>query len=523
MATTNIYIDSSFVDLKTDGAKDVNHELSFGAPDNIGGRDLLVELSYPTTASSILDTNIYYTTSTVISGTPFMFQNEYFRTDSMVSGTLTSLIEWTNSPPTLSGSYYVDVTYFNKSIFSAGDQVVNVHFISGDTTVSGFNAVALGFVTVSGLHNSMDVKQRYMNFSGNYDYWGDPIGSLSGTGDVPVNYFTHSATFSGVINNIVDITFSGWVPWNAQFDVFSVLENVRDGQKYYFPVDVSTTSGGLTGTIMDVFASLEDMWYFSGDVRSAKLIEPRLGFDINVIPGIRNDLPFDVWSCVVTSGTLVADVDLFPMYFDNFSLDVGQYMPASGTVCVDVHDELYTVVTSGTYFMVDGVPVSGTLTPISDGYRICYNPDDDFASLNGPATFTARAENTNGDVLTRDFYVTFGYIVEYNNIPNIGVDYGFYNKVGVRVEASNLMNCPIDDAFGFWFVSKDHTLSDLTANIVGILPTEGTLDLSAEIYPISTAYFYDKIFRMELNVKDYAGNEMEPFILVFKVENLDKD
>ena len=523
MATTNIYIESSFVDLKTDGAKDVNQEVCFDAPDNIGGRDLLVELSYPTTASSVLNTNVYYTTSTVSSGTPLMFQNEYFRVDSMVSGTLTSLIEWTNSPPTLSGSKYVNVDYFNRHDFSAGDQVVNIHFISGDTTVSGVNAVAIGFVTVSGLYSSINVKQRYMNFSGNYDYWGNPIGSLSGTGEVLIDYFTHLPTFSGVIDNVVDITFSGWVPWNTQFDVFSVLENVRDGQKYYFPVDVSTTSGGLTGTTIDVFASLEDMSYFGGEVKSAKLVEPWLWFDVNVTPGVRNTIDFDVWSCVVTSGTLVADVDLFPMYFDNFSLGVGQYMPASGTICVDVHDELYTVVTSGTYFMIDGVPVSGTLTPISDGYRICYNPDDDFASLNGVTTFTARAENTNGDVLTRDFYVTFGYVVEYNNIPDIGIDYGFYNKIGVRVEASNLMNCPIDDAFGFWFVSKDYSLRDLAANIVGVPPTEGTLDLSAKIYPVSTAYFYDKVFRIELNVKDYAGNEMEPFILVFKVENLDKD
>ena len=51
--------------------------------------------------------------------------------------------------------------------------------------------------------------------------------------------------------------------------------------------------------------------------------------------------------------------------------------------------------------------------------------------------------------------------------------------------------------------------------------SDGNKDLGASIYPWTTAYFYDKVFRMELTVKDFSGNEMKPFVLVFKVENLD--
>jgi len=385
------------------------------------------------------------------------------------------------------------------------------------------NSVAVAFTTISGLYDALNVKQKYMNFSGNYDYWNNPIPSISGAGEIPIAYFTYPVTHSGVMDNFIDITFSGWVPWNAEFDVYSVWENIRDGQKYYFPIDVTTRSGGLTGTELDVFASLEDMAYIRGDVHSARLLIPPVIFDVFVVPGLNQKVDFDVWCSVTTSGSFACDIHLLSMYFDNFSLDVGEYMPASGTICVDVHDESYSVVTSGTYFMVDGAPVSGTLTPISDGYRICYNPDDDFESLAGPTKFTARAENDNGDVITRDFYVTFGYVVEYDNASDGGIDFGLYNKIGVRIEATNLLNCPITDAEGYWFVSKDYYLRELGASITGVPDNSGTKELTAEIYPVSTAYFYDKIFRMELTVKDYAGNEMEPFILVFKVENLDKN
>jgi len=524
MATSNISIDASFFDINVDGVTSVPQEIFFRLPDNIGGRDIEVELSYPIPTAAEIDTNILYETSAIVSGTaPLMYQVEYFRTDTTYSGTVVSLVEWSTAPATLSGIVYTDLEYYNRHTYSSGQQISYVQIIFGDGTTSGTNAVSLQFISSDSYPGSVDMQVNYLNFSGDYDYWGDPIPSSSGIINIPAEYTTLLNTLSGVLNNVVDITFSGWVPGYTETDVFSVWDNRRDGTSYNFSVEATTRSGGLTGTFIDLFSVSLDTREFSTEVKSAGLFVSPLHSDVIVLPGIRNPLDLDVWSCVPTSGTLSCDVRLFPMYFDNFSLDVGEYMPASGTICVDVHDEHYNVVTSGTYFMVDGVPVSGTLTPISDGYRICYNPDDDFGSLMGPTKFTAHAENDHGDVLTRDFYVTFGYVVEYDNIVDKGIDFGFYNKIGVRIAASNLMNCPIDDADGFWFVSKDFYSADLKAVIVGKPLTAGEENLSAEIYPWTTAYFYDKIFRMELTVKDYNGNEMDPFVLVFKVENLDKN
>jgi len=524
MATSNISIDASFFDINVDGVTSVPQEIFFRLPDNIGGRDIETELSYPIPTAAEIDTNILYETSAIVSGTaPLMYQAEYFRTDTTYSGTVVSLVEWSTSPATLSGIAHALLEYYNRQTYSSGQQMTYVQLTFGDSTTSGTNAVAVHFIAPSSYSESTDTRVNYLNFSGDYDYWGNPIPSVSGIVNVPTTYTTFANTLSGVLDSIVDITFSGWVPGYVITDAFSVWDNRRDGTSYNFSVESTTRSGGLTGTFMDLFSVSLDTMAFDVDVYSAGLFVSPLQSDVIVLPGIRNPLNYDVWSCVPTSGTLICDVQLLSMYFDNFSLDVGEYMPASGTICVDVHDEHYNVVTSGTYFMVDGVPVSGTLTPISDGYRICYNPDDDFESLAGPTKFTARAENDNGDVLTRDFYVTFGYVVEYDNIVDKGIDFGFYNKIGVRIAASNLMNCPIDDADGFWFVSKDYYSADLKAFIVGKPLTAGQEDLTAEIYPWTTAYFYDKIFRMELTVKDYNGNEMEPFVLVFKVENLDKN
>jgi len=523
MATSNINIDASFFELSPDGVYDTFHELTFLAPDNIGGRDIIVQAEYPGYEVAAINNDVTYETSTMISGTPLMYLVEYFREIGMLYTDLVAMVEWATSPSTLSGTVEADIEYYNRDQYSSGQQFSYVTLTFGDSTVSGFNAVALQFISSEERLEDVDLRVNYLNFSGDYDYWGNPIASTSGTKTTLHTYSTFSNTISGSQSSIIDITFSGWVPWNAEFDVFSVLDNRRDGTPYNFLFESTTRSGGLTGTQMDLYSTYLDTRNFNTEVKSADLFISPLQSDVQLNTGMVNKFDFDLWACVVTSGTLVADVQLFPMYFDNFSLDIGEYMPASGTICVDLHDELYNVVTSGTYFMVDDVPVSGTLTPISDGYRICYNPVDDFESLLGPTKFTARGENDNGDVITRDFYVTFGYVVEYDNDKVGGINYGYGNKIGVRVAASNLMNCPIDDADGFWFVSKDFANADLSAFIVGKPIATETIDLGASIYPWTTTYFYDKIFRMELTVKDFAGNEMDPFVLVFKVENLSEE
>lgn len=524
MATTNIYIDSSFVELDPYGFRLVTHELSFDIPDNIGGRDIPLVLEYITTTLGESEWLLEYIVTPSIDAPGEEVDHVYFRHIGTVITDLAILAEYTSLLTISSGTYSVYMDYFNRGQASLAAYPIYATFVTGDY-IEKFNGVALDYKTLLPTIGWDSIRTNYVNFTGDHDYWGDPIGSVSGTEIVPTRYETHPNTLSGVQNSYIDITFSDWVPGFTECNVYSVWENIRDGKHYYYPIEVTTRSGGLTGTISDVFSTTLDTRYFETDLYSAGQKEPVINIEVSVVPGINNKIDFDVWSVHQDMSSMALDVELLTMYFDNFNLAVGEYMTASGTICVDVHDEVYNVVTSGTYFMVDGVPVSGTLTPISNGYTICYNPTDNFTSLAGPTKFTAHAENSNGDVLTRDYYVTFGYVVEYDNFRFRGIDFGLYNKIGIRMSASNVMNCPIDDADGFWFVSKDYGNTDLSASITGMISglVSDQRDLPTSIYPQSTAYFYDKVFRMELNVKDYGGNAMAPFVLVFKVENLSEE
>jgi len=202
----------------------------------------------------------------------------------------------------------------------------------------------------------------------------------------------------------------------------------------------------------------------------------------------------------------------------NFSLSIGQWGYANSGVSVDITDLVHTVTTSGCYFEVGGTTVSSTLAVISDGYRMTYDPADDFASLLGPTEFKAHGSNDNGEFLYSNFYVTFGYIVEYVNQPQDGWDFGYNTEVVVRASAENASSCPVSNAEAFWFTTEDRTNRHLGASIVGV-PAAVTEDLPASIYPQSTAFFYGKTYKVVLRAKDFAGNEMEPFEFEFKTED----
>jgi hypothetical protein len=44
-------------------------------------------------------------------------------------------------------------------------------------------------------------------------------------------------------------------------------------------------------------------------------------------------------------------------------------------------------------------------------------------------------------------------------------------------------------------------------------------DLLGQIKPLSTAYFYNKKFKLVVTAKDFNGNEMEPLILNYTIED----
>jgi len=207
----------------------------------------------------------------------------------------------------------------------------------------------------------------------------------------------------------------------------------------------------------------------------------------------------------------------------NFFLGVDEYTVASGIVSVDLVDFANNIVTaSGTYFIIDGAVTSGTFSPIVvggavDAYKMSYDPADDFASLMGPTEFKVHATNDAWEVSERDYHLTYGYKISFDNLAHKYIDFGYQNRIVVRARAENLASCPKESAEANWFETRSLFFKDLTCSIVGT-PYDNK-DLSAYINAITTAYYYGRVCRLVVNAKDFAGNEMEPFILIYTIED----
>jgi hypothetical protein len=322
---------------------------------------------------------------------------------------------------------------------------------------------------------------------------------------------------SGARDQHVDVSFSGWVPNQIYFDVISSVS----GTYNYIDSELTVISGAFLHNYLDVICGISGTKYIRSDMFCCLRDLSYIDYDVAVISGSVDYVDIDLWSTNFNEPYVKCDVDVFPIWFNNFYPDMDEYTQASNSIHIDVHDETYNIVTSGTYFKVDGVVVPVTFSGISDGYTMYYDPVDDFTSFIGSTTVTAHAENDNGDLLELDYYLTSGYLVEYINKEPQPIDFGDDNRIVVRMEAENFASCPLTTANGYWFVTENFYNQDLNATIVGVAQ-EGmssyNIDLSAEIYPQSLAFFYDKEFTVVLTARDFSGNELE-YDFQFKIEN----
>ena len=264
----------------------------------------------------------------------------------------------------------------------------------------------------------------------------------------------------------------------------------------------------------DVYCGIQDVEYFDVSCFCGEELTPNFLFGSSVVDGFIDNLNYDVYCGTLYSNVIDFDVWILSLKLENIVPRQGDYLSVEGAICVDVVDDIYDVVTSGTYFLVNDTQVSGTFTAITDGYTMCYNPTDNFSDVDGPVEITVHAENTNGDKLEQSFYLTSGYLVEYKNAFYLGPG----RRVYIRLSAENYASCPSLGAVGYWFETADTIPKDLAATIIGVRDIEQN-DLTATIYPNSTAYFYGKKFTVELRARDYAGNEMKPHIFEFKIED----
>jgi hypothetical protein len=441
----------------------------------------------------------------------------------LTSGVLVALTEY--ATPTTSGiagykNSYAD--YFTGFGKASGTLDPRIDATMGDDYLVSNNMLHT-YWTFAAENHTDDYLTLYT--AGNdYDPT-DPLDTVvtSGTKNYPTLFTMGTLISGGIVIEYVDITLAGYVfnfypdDLSYKFDVHAGLEDVAGKHE----IEVDSISGALdridfdlysvtsaSGVVnSDSYCGLVDLVSYSAE---AQTISGGIGYYYsNVYCGTQNNQGFSF------------DVQLLSLKISNFSLAVGEYVNSTGTICVDVTDDIYNVSTSGTYFIIDDTVASGIFSPITNGYRMCYDPVDDFTSILGTTTFTVHAQNDHGDVLERDFYLTSGYVVEYDNFGN---DYGYGSQVVVRMTAENWASCPASATYAYWFTTspKPYYREDLPATIIG--RTLEQSDLTASLTPdTELIYFYGKTFRVELRAKDFAGNEMEPYIFEFRIEDKPED
>lgn len=509
--TNNIYLDSTFTSTN-DGYTGVANEIEFADVDNIGNYDVPMVYQTTTSLTAEIDHNIeYFANYTSISGTnsvPMFF----FREASTDFGVVPSIINYNvgNVTSTECDNYIAYLTGYNVVSGTVDEKII---YIAGEQ-YNSFKSFLVEHNCGSVISGSNSYWQVYMNYSGHVDINGFPIPAIYTQKNV-ITEFGIDVCGAGGVDSGIDITFAGWVNFPILSDIYSVDAGITDA---YF-LDVQTISGCVTQHYLDVYSALLTTSGINFDIYCSLVDVAVVNVDVELIEGRVGYVKQEIYSTAVGTPTISCDVDLYSLKITNFSLDIGEYTTASGYVSVDVLDDIYGVSTSGTYFKVDDETVSVTFSGIENGYRMFYDPEDDFSSLNGPTIFTAYAENNNGDVLEENYYLTFGYIVEYDNKPRIGVDFDYNTKVTVRVTAENYASCPKTTADGHRFITEHRENIDLGATIVGMFHADDVNNLSAEIYPESTAYFYGKEFTVEIKAKDFANNVMEPVILRYRIED----
>jgi hypothetical protein len=505
---SDIYIDLSFFAEET-ASEDTGIDLKFFSDDNIGQKTLKVELRSSEPTEALEDLNLEYITTAA---------QEYAVSVSLayeaVDGTADSQRDQEvnfSAGTAISGT--IDLSnYYRAFNTSSGTIDKRVAYISGREYITEYS-ISTVYKVPTMLSGTSDYRANYTNFSGDYSEIGglpvpyhdidfDIIGTLQ---------LARTAT-SGTVDTWLDLFFAGWVDYIINADVYSADHTLYTGPM----LDVTAISGSVdvnylelfsadltvSGTVFDVYCALTDLADINCDVQTR---DGRIAYNT-----------YDVFSTKLSRPTVSFDVELFSLKITNFSLAENEFTEASGFISVDILDDTCPVSTSGTILLVDGVEVPTTLSGIDDGYRLYYDPVDNFESLNGPTTFTIHAENECGDTLEKDYYLTFGYVVEYDNK---GFDYGYGNKVAVRLTAENMASCPKEESVAFIFETADYIQKNLGASIVCKPFAQSQEDMPASIYPQSTAYFYGKEFEVVVRARDFAGKEMEPFILRYKIED----
>ena len=509
---------------------------TIGEVEAIGGvRQILTEYTQGVSSTVYYDMPTSFILTDVVSGTSDVYNELYVAT----SGTLDDVFL----------SEYVELF-----VASSGDLGSDVRSVVDDFTVGGIPTGVYGgtdvdaeyiqghIVSPSGVGEDVDVEwvmpAAFNTQINEYVEWRVATSNLQ-SGDMggnPPDSFLYdidiySSTYSGVYN--VD----HWELFDYVDSEMATLTGTGGGYLWPFPTDVySSASGSRHPFDVDVYVSLAntvpsgqvfkspEVWpvgsgyYFGGEMATS-----------GTITGYEQDVYVSLESLVSGSNqnTYKTDMRLHALEVDNFFLEVDEYTTSAGIMSVDIYDKRnIPVSTANSYFVVSGTQVPVTFSGIevqttdlgqpivASGYRMFFDSPSDFYA-DEPLEIVAHGANIIGDIIEQTYYLLYGYNLIYDTPPE--VVWGWGDQIIVWATAKNKASCPAQSTDAWWFEIRPKEYADLGATIV---PT-GYANLPATIYPQlqPNSFFYGAKVKVIVRAKDEAGNEMEPFVLNFTIED----
>jgi hypothetical protein len=479
--TTEIFIDSSFFEVDP-GETDAHSAFLVKEPDNIGQRDTPIIYELITGKPSIFFTavEVFTSSSGELDGS-YINTIAEFKTVISGAGMEICLVDY-SVPVTISGlerTEDFELKYFTGYTQISGNIGSKLKYTAGQLYASSFNI----------LHSyrqstDKDLELDYTTFytaGGDYDPLipGPPIDQvvISGIQDFRHYFRMGYIVGSGVVLQECDLFLAGYpMEFSPEKYTYRFHLTAGDtGSRQAAEWEATVISGSVLDIPLDVYSTATTSGYYNFDSVCGKTSFSGLDFPVDlvsysfnseVISGTIGYYHHESICSIPGTNGYTFDVDLLSLKISNFSLAVEDYSIASGPICVDITDDVYNVLSYGSYFIIDETITSGNMfIPITDGYRMCYNPPDDFSSLIGATTVIVHTENDDGDVLEQYFYLTSGYIVEYDNLD---FDYGLGTQVVVRASAENLASCPDAGAEAYFFTTVIEKVSNLGATIESV-------------------------------------------------------
>lgn len=514
---SSVYIDLSFIS-STGGEQDVGSEFTVSPPDNIGAVSVPIESFF----TDKVDTDLNYLTELVFVPDTEYYDNiltEYRLSSTVISGehNIHTSVDIGN---TISGLYDV----YNDFTSDYLKEVYRNIFCSvvGGNELEYTEAILSEVWFWPSFSGIQDYIINYTNFTGDYTtISGLPIPHKDFA--FPINAsINFNDTLVGNSNTLVSLFFQGWVRFPFVLDFFACDHSIINGPTIEY---LSTPNGNVSPLYSDLLSSDCKTEYIISDLYCSLVDFAEIDSEVTVISGCVTDLNCEIKSTDVSClGFINSDIKLHPIKISKLSIECDSYINSNDYFYVDVTDDTCKVSVSGTYMEINGVRVDTNISGIEDGYRLIFYINNNLDMFDGETEVHVHGENELGDFVDSYNYLTFGYMIEYINSPDGFGEYSYNSRVSVRVTAEDMMSCPSDCTYGYNFYTGDLASRDLSSSIVGrYFDKDGADDLAASIYPVSTAYFYGKEFEVVLTAKDFSGNEMEPFIFRYKIQDKPKN